>query len=86
MRQFSAHDLNRRFGDITHAASQEPVTITQHRKPRFVLMTVERYEALKALGHDSRRVHTAAETPDDVAEWLVPALDRFASGETVSDD
>ena len=86
MRQFSAHELNRRFADITHAASQEPVTITQHRKPRFVLMTVEKYEALTSHGHDSRRVHTAAETPDEVAGWLVPALDRFARGEDASDE
>jgi len=79
MRSFSVHELNRRFGDVTHAASQEPVTLTQHRKPRYVLMTIERYEAINKRGHDSRRVLDASETPDDVAEWLLPALERFAS-------
>lgn len=84
MRDFSSHYLNRNFADVTHAASQGPVTITQHGKPRFVLMTVESYEALKAHIGETRRVHTAAETPDDVAAWLLPALDRFAAGEDVS--
>lgn len=30
---------------------------------------------------DRRRVYVAENTPDDVAEWLLPALDRFANGE-----
>ena len=32
--------------DVLDAASREPVTITKHQKPRFVLMSVHCYETL----------------------------------------
>lgn len=80
MKHFSTADLARKVGDVTHAASQAPVVITQHRKPRFVLMRIETFEA-----GNSRRAIIARETPDDIAEWLLPGLDRLARGEGYDD-
>ncbi|AWM28153.1 hypothetical protein AOX55_00005376 (plasmid) [Sinorhizobium fredii CCBAU 25509] len=34
MREFSTGDLNKQVGDVTDAASREPVVLTKHRKPR----------------------------------------------------
>lgn len=34
-------DLNKQGGDVTDAASREPVVLTKHRKPRFVLMSYD---------------------------------------------
>ena len=84
MRQFSLVHLNRKSTDVTAAASREPVALTHHRTPRYVIMSIEDYQALNARAADTRHVYTAENTPDDVAAWLLPALDRFADGEDVS--
>ena len=47
MRTFSTVKLVKHLGDVTHAASQEPIAITQHRKKRFVTMPVERFEQMR---------------------------------------
>ena len=73
MKSFSTGDLSRKIGDVTHAASQAPVTITQHNKPRYVMMSVETFQRL-----NPRRVYGVDEVPDEIAEWLVPQLEAFA--------
>ena len=76
MKSFSTGDLSRKIGDVTHAASRAPITITHHNKPRYVMM---RYETFASL--DPRRVYKTEETPDEILEWLLPALEAFAHGE-----
>jgi hypothetical protein len=44
MRTYTTADLNKKVGDITDAR-REPVLLTHHRKPRFVLMSVEPMKA-----------------------------------------
>jgi prevent-host-death family protein len=78
--------LARNLGDVAHAASQSPVCITQHAKPRFVLMSIEAFDAMRKLTDDPRRVYHSEETPEDVKAWLLPALDKFASGQGDYDD
>ncbi|GGA77186.1 hypothetical protein GCM10011491_00440 [Brucella endophytica] len=60
MRQFTTGDLNKQVGDVTDAASREPVILTKHRKPRFVLMSYEHYERLRT-GGNPRSAHLASE-------------------------
>lgn len=38
-----------RFGIVMDAARREPVTVTKHRRPSVVIMSVERYAELEAL-------------------------------------
>ncbi|EJZ19975.1 type II toxin-antitoxin system Phd/YefM family antitoxin, partial [Rhizobium sp. Pop5] len=63
MRQFTTADLNKQVGDVTDAASREPVVLTRHSKPRFVLMSYEHYERMRS-GTDPRRAHAISEMPD----------------------
>ncbi|WP_413993378.1 type II toxin-antitoxin system Phd/YefM family antitoxin [Labrys okinawensis] len=84
MREFSLAELSRHSGDVTSVANREPVTLTHHRKPRYVLMSIEDYKKLAASAAQTRRVFTVENTPEEVAEWLLPALDRFADGEDVT--
>ncbi|TCU06323.1 prevent-host-death family protein [Rhizobium sullae] len=63
MKQFTTGDLNKRVGDVTDAAVREPVVITRHRKPRYVLMSYEHYERIRA-DADPRRAVKASEMPD----------------------
>lgn len=75
-RSFSTAELSRKIGDVTHAASEAPVTITHHNKPRYVIMSVEAFEHL-----NPQRAYRVDETPDEIAEWLIPALEKIAAGD-----
>jgi hypothetical protein len=86
MRSFSTVDVLRDFKSVTHAAAREPVGITQHRKVRFVMMAIEDFEQLSAAGKDPRRVVRTDETPSELAEIFVPALDALIDAEDGGDD
>lgn len=86
MKLFSTAELARRTGDVTHAASKAPVTITHHSKPRFVMMSIDDFEALIARPADPRVAIKTDETPPEIAAWLLPALERLASGEGYDDE
>lgn len=76
MRQFSTVELTQKIGDVTHLASREPVAITQHRKPRFVLMSIEDYERLVKRG-DTRQVWRPEEVPDELLAEIETALEDY---------
>ena len=64
MKKFQAKDLARNTADLWTAATVAPVAITKHRKARFVVMSVERYEEL--LGSEASRVSVDfANMPND---------------------
>ncbi|MBB4232346.1 type II toxin-antitoxin system prevent-host-death family antitoxin [Rhizobium mongolense] len=85
MKQFTTGDLNKQVGDVTDAAAREPVVITRYRKPRYVLMSYEHYERIRA-GADPRRTVKASEIPDEHAELFAGALDRLSRGEGYDDE
>lgn len=85
MRQFTTGDLNKQVGDVTDAASREPVVLTRHNKPRFVLMSYEHYERIRA-GADPRRTYRVAEMPDEHASLFDEAVERLARGEGYDDE
>ena len=71
---FAAADLARKTGDVLGAASRAPVAITKHRKPRFVLMSLERYEVLT--GGSDQQAHTLDDLPADLKAIMISALER----------
>jgi prevent-host-death family protein len=50
-------EFNQRPSQIKRAAEDEPVVITEHSRPSFVLLTYAEYQRL-------------LRTPTDLAEWL----------------
>lgn len=76
MKTYSTSDLVRAIGDVTHAAVAEPVVITHHAKPRYVLMSIEEYERLAKASPDPRRAYRAGETPRELADALLVEVDR----------
>jgi prevent-host-death family protein len=80
MRHFTTGDLNKQVGDVTDAAAREPVVLTKHRKPRFVLMSYEHYERMRT-GGDPRQVNLASQMPGEHEELFGKALDRLARGD-----
>lgn len=85
MRHYTTGDLNKQVGDVTDAASREPVVLTKHRKPRFVLMSYEHYERLRT-GGDTRKAHRASDMPDEHRELFGAEIDRLARGEGYGDE
>ena len=85
MRQFTTGDLNKQVGDVTDVASREPVILTKHRKPRFVLMSYEHYERMRS-GSDPRRAHHVSDMPDEHRDLFVGEIDRLARGEGYDDE
>ena len=74
MRQFSSTDLANRTGDVLAAAARETVQIKRHGTPRFVVMSVERFEEMTARGPPQRAVHMG-DMSDDEADALLAALE-----------
>lgn len=76
MKTFTTADLNKHVGDVTSAAQREPVFITHHKKPRFVLMAIEDYERLRST-KDQRRAFTLDAMPTDVEKGLLALADSL---------
>src|ERR1700731_3749827 len=77
MRKFSTVELLRDLKTVTHAAARAPVAITQHRKPRFVLMPLEDFDRLEAKNADPRRSFRVSETPPRLKRMMEAGLDRI---------
>jgi len=80
MKEFSTVELLRDLKTVRRAAAHEPVAITQHRKPRFVLMALEVCERVKSATAVSRRVYRVEETPPELAALLSAGLGRLIDG------
>jgi len=85
MREFTTVDLNKAVGDVTDAASREPVVLTKHKKPRFVLMSYTHYERMRT-GADPSRAYRTSEMPEDHKHLFTAEIDRLARGEGYDDE
>lgn len=85
MRKFSTVELVRDIKTVTMAADRQPIAITQHRKPRYVLMTYDDFEKLAHRNTDPRRVYGPGETPPELADILLPELDRLIAEGSAAD-
>ncbi|QEP30594.1 type II toxin-antitoxin system Phd/YefM family antitoxin [Pukyongiella litopenaei] len=75
MKQFAAGDLTRNTGDLFEAATVAPVAITKHRKPRFVVMSMERFQALTA-GRGSQVALDVADMPEELGNLLDQGIEE----------
>ena len=57
MATVTAAEFNQRPSQVKRAAEDEPVVITEHSRPSFVLLTYAEYQRL-------------LRTPTDLADWL----------------
>lgn len=73
MRRYTATELKNRTGDVLDAASREAVAIARHGTPRFVVMSMERYERL--MRADPRRAVRVEDLTDKEAAELIDALE-----------
>jgi PHD/YefM family antitoxin component YafN of YafNO toxin-antitoxin module len=83
MKQVSTAELVRHIGDVTRAAIQAPVIITQHKKPRFVLMDIEQFEFMRS--KDPRRSYRMDEMPEELATELTEELERLLAEKSGDD-
>jgi prevent-host-death family protein len=75
MKHVSTAELVRNIGDVTRAAIQAPVVITQHKKPRFVLVDYDMFEFMRS--KDPRRSYRMNEMPEELATELTEELERL---------
>jgi len=71
MRSFPSTNLKQTLGTVLDVASYEPVTITKHRKPRYVLMSIRHYK--RRFEKDERKAHATKEMPAEHLEMLEAA-------------
>lgn len=71
MRSFPSTGLKQTLGDVLDAASSEPVVISRHKKPRYVLMGIREYE--RCFQKDERKAFAAEERPAEHLEMLEAA-------------
>lgn len=79
-REYSTTDLARNWSEISARAMRQPITLTRHRKPQFVLLSVEDYQALLDR-RDPRRALRVEETPEDLAQDIADAVARLEDEE-----
>lgn len=72
MRSYPSTELKQNLGDVLAVASREPVAITKHGKSRFVLMSLETYQA--RFPDDPRRSYGVEEMPQEHIDLLEDAL------------
>ena len=72
--EFKAADLTRHTSELFDAAIRSPVAITKHRKPKFVLMSMDQYQQL-AKGA-TQQVHMLDEMPEDLKVLMIEGLER----------
>ncbi len=76
MQQFPAATLTRDPTLLKEAARKRPVAITEYKKPRFVLMSYDKYLALTARAADPRRSLRTAAMSEDLKALALEALDQ----------
>jgi len=82
MKSFSTTDLSRRSGDVVAAALREPVLLTQHKKARLIVLSVEEYELRTAQKvSDTRTVARLKDMPADLADDFRAAAVAYMQGE-----
>tara|TARA_R110000737_G_scaffold347523_1_gene379221 strand:+ start:766 stop:1008 length:243 start_codon:yes stop_codon:yes gene_type:complete len=79
VKEFRAADLTRNTGDLFEAATVAPVAITKHRKPRFVVMSMQQYEAITS-DHGSQVTLDVANMPDDLGALLDKGIEDHFHG------
>lgn len=72
MRSFPSTDLKQTLGDVLDAANYEPIEITKHKKPRYVLMSIRDYE--QRFKKDERKSFAVEEMPAEHLEMLEASL------------
>jgi prevent-host-death family protein len=74
---FSTADLVCRTDDVMRAAVREAVAITEHSRPKFVLMTAGDYNQLRSKENPHRHFHVS-KTPDSIIELFGDQLCQSA--------
>ncbi|OWJ71746.1 type II toxin-antitoxin system prevent-host-death family antitoxin [Haematobacter missouriensis] len=72
--EFKAADLTRHTSELFDAAIRSPIAITKHRKPKFVLMSMDQYQ--KLAGEASQQAHLLDEMPLDLKALMIAGLER----------
>ena len=68
----TATELGNKAGETLTAAERGPVGVTKHGKTKYVILSIDRYAALKQSG-DTRRSYTLETLPEEVMDAVISA-------------
>ena len=80
MQSFSMVEFVRNIRDVTLAATRAPVALTQHRKPRYILMSTADFERLSEHANDPRKVYLTEEMPAESVALFLEGLQPNEAG------
>ena len=80
MQSFSMVEFVRNIRDVTLAAARAPVALTQHRKPRYVLMSTADFERLSDRANDPRKVYLTEDMPAESVALFLAGLQPAETG------
>ena len=75
MKHYKSTDITRKSGEILEDALHGPVSITKYRKPKYIIMSADYYEALTD-SHTGQEVFDSQTVPDDVRAEMLAAIDQ----------
>ena len=85
MRSFSMVEFVRNIRDVTLAASKGPVTLTQHRKARYVLMSTSDFERLSAHAAATQKSYLTEDMPAESVALFLEGLQPADLGRDSAD-
>ena len=65
-----ASEFHKRVGEFSEIARREPVTVTRHGRPSFVLLAAEHYQRLRQIEQRATRAIQVADLPPETAEAI----------------
>lgn len=73
----TATDLSNRSGDVLLESERGPVGVLRHGRPRYVILNIDAFEALKRAG-DARQVYKTKEAPRDMLDAMLRSMKAHA--------
>lgn len=83
MLKFSTVDLVKRVDDVKSAALKGPVSITEHKKAKFVLMSTEDFDRFRGQ-INPHKSYRAEDTPDFIYDLLKDDIAQAMQAESQS--
>lgn len=75
---FESKDISRRSGDLLEAADQAPVEITRYKRPKYVIMRKDTYDAL--IARSPQTTYFTKDMSTDHLDLLEQTIENLNSG------
>lgn len=85
MKSVTSEAFSRDVSAAKRAARDEPVFVTEHGDPAFVLLSIDEYQALTGSGQSVQQMFSQLPKTDAIDVEFPPAMGNLASAAKLSD-